>query len=96
MQIKVMPDYGCAPLWWDETGRVGNIDPEELSLTTTLANDLWAWAHEYDATLNEDDPAKSGFNSESAERDFQERGQRLADRVALELAHAKVRYWRSP
>jgi len=94
MQIKVMPDYGCAPLWWDEPERVGNIAPEELGLTKPLTSDLWAWASEYDATLNAYDPTRSGFNSECAQRDFEYRGQRLAERVALELVDASVRYWR--
>jgi hypothetical protein len=94
MHIRVMPDYDCAPLWWDE-GKVGNVRPEELRLSDDLCADLWAWAAAYDATFLRDDPIKSGFMSDTDERAFEEQGRRLTARVAAELgATAKVRYWR--
>jgi hypothetical protein len=94
VRIKLMPDYDCSPLWWDnEPGKIGNIPPDELGLSEELAGDLWTWAGAFDATLNRDDPPKSGFSSVEAERGFYERGSQLAERVADELgAKAAVRY----
>lgn len=93
MQIKVMPDYGCAPLWWDGGERVGNINPQNLPLSEGLVDALWAWAGEYDATLNTDDPLRSGFDDDADARDFNDRGRSLSDRVAGELEGATVRFW---
>jgi hypothetical protein len=95
MQIRVMPDYDCAPLWWDQADHVGDIQPEELGLSNDLCTDLWAWAAAYDATLVRSDPIKSGFVSPAAERAFEEQGRSLSNRVAGELGpEARVRYWR--
>ncbi|RYF20128.1 MAG: hypothetical protein EOO77_08670 [Oxalobacteraceae bacterium] len=93
MQIKVMPDYDCAPLWWDGGERVGNINPQDLPLSEGLVEALWAWAGEYDATLNTDDPVRSGFDDDAAARDFNDRGRSLSDRLAGELEGATVRFW---
>jgi len=94
MQIKVMADYDCPPLWWDKAPRrVGPIMPEELGLPTELCADLLRWAEAYDATLVRDDPARSGFPSQEAEREFKDRGKVLALRVADALGgSATVRY----
>lgn len=97
MRIKVMADYECAPLWWDELNpeRMGDIRPEALGLSEALCDDLWAWVGAYDATLVRHDPVRSGFPSQADERAFDERGRGLARRVAAELGHAaRVRYWR--
>ncbi|WP_375187156.1 hypothetical protein [Sphingobium yanoikuyae] len=97
MQIKVMADYGCAPLWWDEGSpeKMGDIQPDSLGLSDGLCADLWAWSKDYDATLNVDDPSRSGFRSSADEQAFEERGRQLTERLAGELEpEAKVRYWR--
>ncbi|MBR8826649.1 MAG: hypothetical protein DSM107014_01870 [Gomphosphaeria aponina SAG 52.96 = DSM 107014] len=31
-KIKLMADYRCYPLWWEDTDKVGNIEPKTLSL----------------------------------------------------------------
>ena len=94
MRIKIMPDYECAPLWWDQPDKVGNIHPEDLKLSPELGADLWAWAAVYDATLNYDNPMDSGFATSSDEHLFHENGKRLALRTAAELGdRAAVRYW---
>jgi hypothetical protein len=94
MKIKVMTDYECAPLWWDEAGRIGDIKPEDLALSPQLVTELWAWAGTYDATLDHDDPRASGFASASDEQAFEEQGRLLASAVASELPEWSVRYWR--
>ncbi|MHC5729637.1 MAG: hypothetical protein ACYTXY_37035 [Nostoc sp.] len=32
-KIKLMADYGCYPLWWVSSDKIGNIDPETLPLS---------------------------------------------------------------
>jgi hypothetical protein len=93
MRIKVMPDYECSPLWWDEPDRVGNIRPEELGLSETLAADVWAWAAIFDAALNDEEPRFSDFLSEAEREDFDEKGRLLTARIAAELGStASVRF----
>jgi len=96
MQIKIMADYECSPLWWDgESKNLGNIRPEELGLSKQVCADLWSWAAVFDATLNHDDPRISGFSSEIREREFHECGKELTKRVGTELGPKhRVRYWR--
>jgi hypothetical protein len=96
MQIKIMADYECPPLWWDNMPQqVGPILPETLGLSDQLCADLWLWAAAFDATLVRDDPRLSGFATEAAEREFNERGKALVARVAGELGPAySVKYWR--
>ncbi|MCA0209409.1 MAG: hypothetical protein LCH74_10150 [Proteobacteria bacterium] len=93
MQIKIMADYGCSPLWWDQPDKVGNIHPEELKLSLELSADLRVWSAAYDATLNHDSPTESGFATAADELSFHESGKRLAERAALEMRNrALVRY----
>ncbi|WP_447764786.1 hypothetical protein [Sphingopyxis panaciterrae] len=94
MQIKIMADYDCSPLWWDQPDKVGNIHPEELKLSLELSADLWAWAAVYDATLNRGNPIESGFATAADELSFHENGKRLAERAAIEMRdRAEVRYY---
>ena len=93
MKIRVMADYGCWPLWWDGDGAVGNIAPSGLGLSESLLAALLAWAASFDATLNREDPARSGFASREDWQRFHAEGARLAARLAEELGQrASVRY----
>ena len=82
--IKLMSDYGCHPLWAC-AGEVGEIDPDALPLSDTLKARLQAWAAWYDATLNWDDPAASGFACPRDEQAFNEEGTKLAESLRREL-----------
>jgi hypothetical protein len=83
--IRVMPDYQSYPTWQPGAGEY-NVDPETLPISQELAGELNAWADDYDATLVADDPASSGFPDVASETAFAERGDRLARRLAAELA----------
>ena len=83
--ILVLPDYGSYPTWRPGAGEY-NFDPENLPISKDLAEQLTIWGDEYDATLNQDDPASSGFPDEAARNSFAERGAELARRLAAELA----------
>jgi hypothetical protein len=80
-----MPDYQSYPTW-RPGGEEYNVDPEKLPISKALADELNAWGDEYDATLNLDDPASSGFPDDAAENAFAERGVDLARRLAAEVA----------
>jgi hypothetical protein len=83
--IKIMPDYGCYPLWWEEPNQVGNIDPEILPLSQETINRLNNWADIYDATLDMNDPSNSGFISKEAEEKFAQEGINLWVQLQSEL-----------
>jgi hypothetical protein len=87
--IKLMADYFCHPLWDRTPGRGGdrdpNIDPDELPISEELKNRLTNWAKNFDAILNMDDPASSGFPSKDDELRFSQQGAKLAESLRAEL-----------
>jgi hypothetical protein len=88
--IKLMADYQCFPLWEASPGVVGNVDPKDLPISSLLQQKLMAWAEKFDATLNMEDPANSGFDSELAAGEFRQEGEVLAQRLQEELGTAYV------
>lgn len=85
VKIRLMPDYFCYPIWGNSVGNIGNINPEELFLSSGLVNDLNKWASIYDETLNKNDPISSGFNSEYEKQLFISHGEELCNRMKEEL-----------
>ncbi len=83
--IRLLADYDCWPLWEASPGRVDNIDPAHLPISEALGRDLAAWADRFDAILNRDDPAASGFDSPEQAAVFTADGVALAARLRLEL-----------
>lgn len=59
--IKLMPDYGCSPLWHDGGAEVGNIDPYDIELSDSLRSDLAAWSACYESHLDLRDPASCSW-----------------------------------
>lgn len=84
-RFKLMADYDCHPLWGMVDPEIGDVDPASLPLSKELVADLAAWAAAYDATLDRDDPAASGFATPTAEAAFRAEGARLAGRLSAEL-----------
>lgn len=87
-KLKLMPDYQCFPIWKNDAGQVGNVDPEALPISKELREKILTWAKVFDSTLNEDDPINSGFQSEQAELEFKELGRTLGALLQLELGPA--------
>ena len=83
--VKLMADYECFPLWEASPGQVGNINPDELPISAGLRSKLAQWAAEYDATLNRDDPAQSGFPTDEAKAEFKRTGTELGEQLKSEL-----------
>jgi hypothetical protein len=98
MLIKVMDDYGCAPLWVKD----GDEDlflpyePEDLGLSPSLAGRLQAWRQWYESMINFADAHDSRPVDEPEWTAFDTEGRHLAARVAEELPHATVWFHRDP
>ena len=91
MRLKVMPDYGCYPLWSDV--RLGDVDPSSLPLSDGLVADLLEWSDFFDSKLVWDDPASTHWSKEEAVS-FNALGERLTARMAEELGPGyAVRYF---
>lgn len=91
--IKVMPDYGCHPLWHHGNTEVGDINPSILPISPSLIARLEKWAAEYDATLNHDYPPDSSFTSKEEKERFVARGFELAKLLKTELNNIAVIYY---
>ncbi|TAM94088.1 MAG: hypothetical protein EPN39_18420 [Chitinophagaceae bacterium] len=88
--IKIMPDYGCFPLWIIGKERVENIDPKQLSISKPLQQLVLDWQKRFDPTLNKDNPLNSGFKSHSEENSFDEDGKVIWQRLIAELGDLYV------
>ncbi len=86
MKIKLMADYGCYPLWWASSDKVGDIDPETMPLTEETISHLEKWADIYNATLNWQDPGNSPDLSPEAAAAFEQEGISLWKQLQKELA----------
>lgn len=87
MRIKVMADYGCWPLWHDDGGEVGNIDPNTLPLSEGLVSALMSWATRLDDALNSDDPGNTQW-PDGFRENFNREGRKLTERLRNELGSA--------
>jgi hypothetical protein len=80
-----MADYESFPLWEASPGQVGNINPDELPISPELRLKLAQWATDFDATLNRDDPAQSGFRNPEMRSEFKRAGNEIAEQLVREL-----------
>jgi hypothetical protein len=90
-KIKLMTDYGCWCLW--DIENIGNLDPEKLPISKPLKQSLNLWECEYDATLNRNDPIKSGFKSHESLQAFNKVGGNLFKRLLQELPDSEIFYY---
>jgi len=85
-ELKLMADYSAWPVW----GPGGEVDPAMLPISPALQDRLKAWAAAYDATLNRDDPASSGFPSSEAQAAWEREGLALWHLLQQELGSQYV------
>lgn len=64
LRIRLLADYGCYPTWRIEHNDVQNVAPETLALPPGLSSALAAWSATYESTLDDLDPASSGFDTQ--------------------------------
>lgn len=92
-----MTDYDCYPLWEEFSDGVDNIAPSSLPIPESLAERIDAWGDEYDKTMNNEDPAASGFLSEQAMVIFEGEGKALFGELKQELGgEFTVTYYQYP
>ena len=84
-KIKLMLDYGCSPLWWYDSEKVGNIDPKSLPLSPQMIQHLTDLAEKNDATLNWDNPSDSEEFTEAEIRKLDEELLLLTIKLQKEL-----------
>lgn len=70
-----------------------NIDPASLPISNSLKNSLDVWASTFDATLNTNDPASSGFDTAALKEEFNARGLKLFKRLKLEMPDINWHYF---
>ena len=85
MEIKLMPEYECFPLWGYIDNELNNIDPDGLKISRKLNSDLSHWANKYESTYLKENPVDSGFLNSSEEKEFIKEGYVLRDRLQFEL-----------
>jgi hypothetical protein len=89
-KIKLMADYECWCLW--DMENIDNLDPEKLPISKSLKQSLSLWECEYDATLNRNDPIKSGFKSYESFQTFNTMGNNLFKKLLQELPDSEIFY----
>lgn len=90
MNVKIMPEYECSPLWDVTTGPAKNLPVEDLALSRELADVITDWNRRFQETYCPDDPVASGFSNDADIRAFEEEGQVIRAQLELELGNDSV------
>jgi hypothetical protein len=95
VQIKVMDDYGCWPLWIREEHDdvYEPRDPATLGLSASLVGRLAAWQQWSESMVNISDPNDSRVVPAEESAAFAAEGRLLAARVAKELPQVEVWFY---
>ncbi|MEV6600613.1 hypothetical protein AB0M36_27750 [Actinoplanes sp. NPDC051346] len=98
MLIKVLDDYNCWPLWvrGDDDEIFETCDPATLGLSDSVVGRLAAWQQWYESMVNFADPHDSRAVTTAEDEAFDAEARLLAARVAEELPHATVWYYKDP
>jgi hypothetical protein len=88
-RIKLMADYGTFPLWAMDDGLIGDVSPQDLGVSEELTADLWAWANDFELSLNPDDPVESLWSDDRHKQHVAD-GLALARRIKHELPDREV------
>jgi hypothetical protein len=86
--VRLLTDYECHPLWEEFSDGIANIAPSSLPISKDLTTNLDAWSDVFDGTLNQEDPASSGFSSDEALIEFNLEGERLSQCLKRELGES--------
>ena len=88
-KIKLMPEFCCDPVWYEEPDEFGvtAIDLIDLPISKDLFKAILKWAKRYDAILDQNYPPDSEFKSPAEREAFIEDGSVLAKRLQEELGN---------
>jgi hypothetical protein len=94
--IKIMPDYGCFPLWKrnKESEIFQNINHLDLNISNEIKIKLDEWNLVYQNTFNNDYPPNSSFINLKAAFDFEKEGlliwKQLIDETEEQIVYYSV------
>jgi hypothetical protein len=94
-KIKLMADYGCWPLWYNDPFdeyNVGPFDPNTWPISRHLITCLEEWQRIFDSTIDMSNPNEAGFNSEKELAQFIAKGRNLKASIERELPNVEVTY----
>lgn len=78
-RLRVAPEWGCWPLWNDETGQ--NVSHFHLKIPEDLMGRIEEWDDLWQATYNDDDPAKGDFKSEAERTAYVVEGRAIVEEL---------------
>lgn len=75
-RFRLAPEWGCYPLWDEETGE--SVETASLGLPVELTERIDAWDQEFQAILDQNYPPDSKFPTEAAEQAYLAEGRAIA------------------
>jgi hypothetical protein len=84
-KIILMSEYECSPCWIIQDGIKHNFPLDSMNITEELTQQIQAWDTKFQATLNQDHPPDSGFDSEDELVAFNKEGEALSTKLFEEL-----------
>lgn len=90
MRIKIMPEYGCSPVWLVGEGPSENVPVDALNVPDSIRESLAAWDATFQVTLDPEYPPDSGFDCEERRESYFAEGRRLVAELARHVGD--VRY----
>ncbi|QIZ35896.1 hypothetical protein [Saccharopolyspora sp. ASAGF58] len=101
LSVRISAEWRTGPLWVTTSGDrfEDNAEPEDLAekfgVSVELVAELNEWDDEFQQIWDPADPASAEFPSEEAEVRWEERGRRLAEKLAAELGPTvRVSYYK--
>ena len=94
MRYKLMPEYGCSPVWRLSDQPAENIPISELPVSKKLRESLEKWDETFQSTFDADYPPDSGFGDSKDGEAFLSKGQALVEEIRKELPGSDIEYER--
>ncbi len=94
MCYKLMPEYGCSPVWKLSDQPAENIPIFELPVSEDLRASLEKWDEMFQSTFDASYPPNSGFANPKDAEAFLRRGETLVEELGQELPDADIEYER--
>jgi hypothetical protein len=95
IQIKLMPDYQCYPLWLTGNDGPANIDPVTLPLIPETILRLERWADIFDSWMDLDNPTSTSEPRNDEVSAFEDEGIELWKQLRRELEPAYEVFYKS-
>lgn len=95
MRIKIMPDYGCSPLW--VINSYDFFEPIEIkdfnNLSDPLIDRLEIWREKFDNTLNQEYPNESGFEGNLELENFEKEGVEIWKEMLIQFPKDNISFF---